>query len=179
MPKGKKDRLTMLNNSYEAFVHYLINHSTELENGCLITKTKARTGFGMPYVILLKKKIIIRNAILTYKLGRPLRENCSCASTCGNKFCVNPEHLYEKYRRKTLSEVPISLDAEYKKTTFCKHSKETVFEIIELYHKRLFSRLEISLILNISFKFVNMILSRVYHLSYFQEYLRNELKTEK
>jgi hypothetical protein len=67
---------------------------TITESGCHVcTSHSLRDGY--PQVNRGGRKGLLSRHILREKLGRELQEGLGALHTCGNRLCINPEHLYE------------------------------------------------------------------------------------
>ena len=67
-----------------------------MENkGKCITNVFAASQGDYSYRMFKGKKVYLHREALEKKLGRVLEEGMLTLHTCGNKNCINPEHLYE------------------------------------------------------------------------------------
>lgn len=162
----------------EDMVNWILNFTDEM-GSCLISRYKANNK-SYPVLSYKGRVYYLRNVVLEYKLGRPIRNGFYCRCTCGNKKCVNPEHLEEARRKDLLVEYYNKGDIKIKyrgeDSNFCKHSNEKLKEMIKMYDKG-FTRKEIAYLYGCTEYYVGDVVSGNVRPEVFLEAL-NEIKKE-
>lgn len=64
-------------------------------NGCWVCTSHSRNTSGYPTIKREGMTWTMNRYVLQEKLGRVLQENCYALHTCGNRGCINPDHIYE------------------------------------------------------------------------------------
>ncbi len=162
----------------EDMVQWILNFTDE-EDSCLISRYKAANK-GFPVLSYNNKVYYLRNVVLEYKLGRPIRNGYYCKSTCNQNKCVNPEHLYEKRRKDLLVDYykngDVRIKVSGKEHHLYKFTDEQIKEMIKMYDKN-FTKKEISYLYGCSERYVGEIVSGNVRPEVFLEAL-NEIKTQ-
>lgn len=162
----------------EELVNWIVSYTDE-EGECLITRYSPSNN-GYPNITYNGKRYSLRVIILEYKLGRPIRSGFYPVLSCGNKKCVNPEHIQEAKTKDFLAEYWKDGDIRVKhygaQNPNGKFTHDQVKEIIKMYDKG-FSQVELAYINKCSKPYISMVVSGKLRPEAFMEAI-SEIKRE-
>lgn len=162
----------------DELVNWIVSYSDEVGD-CLISRYRPSNN-GYPNIKFGEKRYSLRVIILEYKLGRPIRSGFYPVATCGNKKCVNPEHIEEAKTKDFLAKYWCEGDIRVKHygadNSNGKFTHEQVKEIIKMYDKG-FSQVELAYIFKCSKPYISMVVSGKLRPEAFMEAI-SEIKRE-